>query len=108
MEANDDAMPYQVPDNRRASISTELIPYIQQKMQDWDVDFSTAINTLLLDHKRAGLTITGSRVSVSEIPPTDVTNTDTEKAEQDFDSDTTISSLVNLLDHGLSPLRSVS
>ena len=87
---------------------TELIPYIRQKMQVWDVDFSTAINTLLLDHKRAGLTITGGKVSVSELPSTAVTDTSTENTEQDFDSDTTISSLVNLLDHGLSPLRSAS
>ncbi|NEZ61014.1 hypothetical protein [Adonisia turfae] len=101
-------MPYHVPDNRRASISTELIPYIRQKMQDWDVDFSTAINTLLLDHKRAGLTITGGRVSTDEITAAPTTVTETDTTEQDFDSDTTISSLVNLLDHGVSPLRSAS
>ena len=100
-------MAYHVPDNRRASISTELIPYIRQKMQDWDVDFSTAVNTLLLDHKRAGLTITGGRVS-DDIVAAQTTDADTDVPEQDFDQDTTISSLVHLLDHGLSPLRSAS
>lgn len=95
-------MTHHIPDNRRASISTDLIPYIQQKMVEWDVDFSAAINTLLLDHKRARLTIIGGRefTTTSDLPES--IDGEGPNKQQDFDSEATISNLVSLLDHKLS------
>ena len=95
-------MTHHIPDNRRASISTDLIPYIRQKMVEWDVDFSSAINTLLLDHKRAGLTVIGNREGATTSHLSEIADGEGQSNQQTFDSEATISNLVSLLDHKLS------
>ncbi|MEM9090318.1 MAG: hypothetical protein AAGC93_16405 [Cyanobacteria bacterium P01_F01_bin.53] len=82
-----------VPNNRRATVTTENVPYIEQKMQEWGTDYSQTINTIILEHRRAGVDINNAQTPA------------TSPVQPDTYPDTTdqLSSLTSLLDFGMTP-----
>jgi hypothetical protein len=81
---------------RRITLPEAIMPYVQDRAAEWGVDLTTALQTMILDHKRAGLAIvcphTGAVEPMGERP-----------AAGEPDNSEQVSQLLHLLDQGLQP-----